>query len=156
MEQVATEHLTRIGAYLRPDFKSVSFDADGHFETEASVIIPVKNREKTVAAAVDSVLKQQANFKFNVIIVDNHSTDGTTRILRDYAKRDAHVIHVIPERTDLGIGGCWNEGIHHLQCGRFAVQLDSDDLYSDESTLQRIVDVFRREKVAMLAGSKRG
>ncbi len=92
-------------------------------------------------------------FPFNIIIVDNHSSDGTTRILRDYAKRDPRVIHVIPERTDLGIGGCWNEGIHHLQCGRFAVQLDSDDLYSDESTLRRVVEVFRREKVAMVIGS---
>jgi hypothetical protein len=152
MEQVATDHLKRIGAYLRPDFGSVNFE-DGHWEAEASVIIPVKNREKTIAEAVDSVLKQQTDFKFNVIIVDNHSTDGTTRILRDYARKDARVIHVVPERTDLGIGGCWNEGIHHLQCGRFAVQLDSDDLYSDESTLQRIVEVFRREKVAMVIGS---
>src|SRR5205807_6618762 len=134
MEQVATDHLKRIGAYLRPDFKPLKFEGDGHFETEASVIIPVKNREKTIADAVGSVLKQKAKFQFNCIIVDNHSTDGTTKILRDFAKKDPRVIHVIPERTDLGIGGCWNEGIHHLQCGRFAVQLDSDDLYKDETT----------------------
>lgn len=154
MEQVATDHLKRIGAYLRPDFTPVVFDGN-HFDAEASVIIPVKNRERTIADAVDSVLKQRCDFKFNVIIVDNHSTDGTTRILRDYAKRDERVIHVIPQRTDLGIGGCWNEGIHHLQCGRFAVQLDSDDLYSDEATLQKIVGVFRRAKVAMVIGSYR-
>ena len=145
MEQVATDHLKRIGAYLRPDFKSIKLD-DGHFDVEASVIIPVKNREKTIADAVGSVFKQNCNFKFNVIIVDNHSTDGTTKILREYAKNDQRVIHVIPERTDLGIGGCWNEGIHHLQCGRFAVQLDSDDMYKDETTVQRVVDCFRREK----------
>jgi hypothetical protein len=152
METVATDHLKRIGAYLRPSFKPVSFD-DGHFEHEASVIIPVKNRERTVADAVGSVLKQQAAFAFNVIIVDNHSTDGTTKILSDYAARDERVIHVIPERTDLGIGGCWNEGIHHLQCGRFAIQLDSDDLYKDETTIQKIVDCFRKEKCAMVIGS---
>ncbi len=152
MEQVATDHLKRIGAYLRPGFKSISLE-DGHFDVEASVIIPVKNREKTVAEAVTSVLKQKTNFKFNCIIVDNHSTDGTTKILRDYAKQDDRVIHVVPERTDLGIGGCWNEGVHHLQCGRFAVQLDSDDLYKDETTLQKVVDCFRKEKCAMVIGS---
>jgi glycosyltransferase involved in cell wall biosynthesis len=152
MEQVATDHLKRIGAYLRPDFKPVKFD-EGHFEVEASVIIPVKNREKTIADAVGSVLKQNASFPFNCIIVDNHSTDGTTKILRDFVKKDERVIHVIPERTDLGIGGCWNEGVHHLQCGRFAVQLDSDDLYKDETTLQKVVDCFRKEKCAMVIGS---
>ena len=152
MEQVATDHLKRIGAYLRPQFKSISLE-DGHFDVEASVIIPVKNREKTVAEAVTSVLKQKTNFKFNCIIVDNHSTDGTTKILRDHAKQDERVIHVIPERTDLGIGGCWNEGVHHLQCGRFAVQLDSDDLYKDDTTLQKVVDCFRKEKCAMVIGS---
>ena len=152
MEQVATDHLKRIGAYLRPDFKPVKFD-EGHFEVEASVIIPVKNREKTVADAVGSVLKQKASFPFNCIIVDNHSTDGTTKILRDFAKKDERVIHVIPERTDLGIGGCWNEGVHHLRCGRFAIQLDSDDLYKDETTVQKVVDCFRKEKCAMVIGS---
>jgi GT2 family glycosyltransferase len=159
MEQVATDHLKRIGAYLRPDFKAVHFDGAGesgmHFEMEASVLIPVKNRERTIADAVGSVLRQKTTFAFNVIIVDNHSTDGTTRILRDYAKKDPRVIHVIPERTDLGIGGCWNEAVHHLRCGRFAVQLDSDDLYLDETTLQKIIDVFHREKVAMVIGSYR-
>jgi Glycosyl transferase family 2 len=157
MEQVATDHLKRIGAYLRPDFKPVKFDdggaESGHFEVEASVIIPVKNREKTVGEAVESVLKQKAAFPFNCIIVDNHSTDGTTKILRDFAKKDQRVIHVIPERTDLGIGGCWNEGVHHLNCGRFAVQLDSDDLYKDETTIQKVVDCFRKEKCAMVIGS---
>jgi hypothetical protein len=152
MEAVATDHLKRIGAYLRPTFKPVSFD-EGHFETEASVIIPVKNREKTVADAVGSVLKQKAAFAFNVIIIDNHSTDATTEILRDYAAKDERVIHVIPERTDLGIGGCWNEGIHHLQCGRFAIQLDSDDLYKDETTVQKVVDCFHKEKCAVVIGS---
>jgi hypothetical protein len=152
MESVATDHLKRIGAFLRPDFKPVKLD-EGHFEVDASVIIPVKNREKTVADAVESVLKQKAAFPFNVIIVDNHSTDGTTKILRDYAKKDPRVVHVIPQRTDLGIGGCWNEGVHDLRCGRFAIQLDSDDLYKDETTIQKVVDCFRKEKCAMVIGS---
>ena len=153
MEQVATDHLKKIGAYLKPDFKPVEFDRNEHFENEASVIIPVRNREKTIADAVGSVLKQTAQFPFNVIIVDNHSTDGTTKLLREYAKKDPRVIHVIPERTDLGIGGCWTEAVHHPKCGRFAVQLDSDDLYKDETTLTKVVSVFRKEKCAVVIGS---
>jgi hypothetical protein len=153
MEQVATDHLKKIGAYLKPEFKPVEFDRHEHFEAEASVIIPVRNREKTIADAVGSVLKQKAQFPFNVIIVDNHSTDGTTKALREYAKKDPRVVHVIPERTDLGIGGCWTEAVHHSKCGRFAVQLDSDDLYKDEDTLAKVVSVFRKEKCACVVGS---
>ena len=99
------------------------------------------------------MLKQKAQFPFNVIIVDNHSTDGTTKILREIAKKDPRVVHVIPERSDLGIGGCWTEAVHHPKCGRFAVQLDSDDLYKDETTLAKVVSVFRKEKCAMVIGS---
>lgn len=153
MEQVATEHLKKIGAYLKPDFKPVEFDRHEHFDVEASVIIPVRNREKTVADAIGSVLKQNAQFPFNCIVVDNHSTDGTTKILREYAKKDPRVIHVIPERTDLGIGGCWTEAVHHPKCGRFAVQLDSDDIYKDETTLTKVVSVFRKEKCAVVIGT---
>ena len=153
MEQVATDHLKKIGAYLKPEFKPVEFDRHEHFEAEASVIIPVRNREKTIADAVGSVLKQKAQFPFNVVIVDNHSTDGTTKALREYAKKDPRVVHVIPERTDLGIGGCWTEAVHHAKCGRFAVQLDSDDLYKDEDTLSKVVSVFRKEKCACVVGS---
>ncbi len=152
MEKAATEHLRKIGAYLEPNFKSIDL-ASGKFELEASVIIPVRNREKTVGDAVNSVLRQKAGFTFNVIVIDNHSTDGTTDLLHALAARDPRVIHVIPQRDDLGIGGCWNEGVHHPKCGRFAVQLDSDDLYKDETTLQRVVDVFHREKCAMVIGS---
>jgi hypothetical protein len=153
MEQVATDHLRKIGAYLAPEFKTVNLEEIHHADVEASVIIPVKNREKTISDAVGSVLKQTCDFPFNVIIVDNHSTDGTTKTLRDYAKKDPRVVHVIPDRTDLGIGGCWNEGVHNTKCGRFAVQLDSDDLYKDETTLQRVVDVFRKERCPMVIGS---
>jgi glycosyltransferase involved in cell wall biosynthesis len=130
----------------------VNFD-EQKFDVEASVIIPVKNRVKTIVDAISSVIKQKTDFKFNVIVVDNYSTDGTTELLQDFAAKDKRLIHVIPKREDLGIGGCWNEGIHHAACGRFAVQLDSDDIYKDETTLQRIVDAFRTEKCAMLIGS---
>jgi hypothetical protein len=154
MERAATEHLKRVGAYLKPRFKTANLD-EAVFANEASVIIPVKNRVKTVGDAVSSVLKQQTAFPFNVIVVDNHSTDGTTDLLRSFAQRDRRVVHVIPEREDLVIGGCWNHGIGHPACGRFSVQLDSDDIYKDEMTLQKIVDAFRREKCAMVIGSYR-
>jgi hypothetical protein len=152
MEAVATGHLKRIGGYLAPKFQKVDL-SQGVFPVEASVIIPVRNRVKTVGDAVASVLKQTPAFPFNCIVIDNHSTDGTTDLLQSIAARDARVIHVIPQRQDLGIGGCWNEGLHHPECGRFAVQLDSDDLYKDETTLQKVVDVFRKEKCAMVIGS---
>jgi glycosyltransferase involved in cell wall biosynthesis len=154
MEAAATEHLKQIGAWLQPKFNTPNLD-EAVFQTEASVIIPVKNRVKTVGDAVASVLTQQTSFPFNLIVVDNHSTDGTTDLLRSAAQKDTRLAHVIPERLDLLIGGCWNQGIAHPACGRFAVQLDSDDLYSDQHTLQKIVDAFRREKCAMVIGSYR-
>ncbi len=152
MEHAATDHLKKIGAYLKPEFKRVRF-ADATFDVEASVIIPVKNRAKTIGDAVQSVLRQKTSFPFNVIVVDNHSTDGTTDILRTFAAQDNRLIHIVPGRDDLGIGGCWNEAVHHSRCGRFAVQLDSDDLYKDENTLQKVVDTFHREKCAMVVGT---
>ena len=152
MEIAATEHLKKINVYLEPKFKQINFE-DSQFGYEASVIIPVKNRAKTIGDAVQSVLKQKTDFAFNLIVVDNHSTDGTSRILHEEAIKDKRLIHMIPKRTDLGIGGCWNEGVHHPQCGKFAVQLDSDDIYKDENTLQRIVDTFKKEKCAVVIGS---
>jgi len=153
MEQACTEHLKEIGAYLEPQFKNVDFNQES-FEMEASVIIPVKNRVKTIKDAINSVLSQVADFPFNVIVVDNHSTDGTTEVIAQLAQ-DERVIHVIPERTDLGIGGCWNMGIHHPQCGKFAIQLDSDDLYSDEHTLSKMVSAFYEQQCAMVIGTYR-
>ena len=153
MEKACTQHLGKVGAlidttfYRQPDF------GEQDFEYEASVIIPVFNREKTVADAVKSALGQKANFKFNVIVVNNHSTDRTGEIL-DELKAD-NLIQIIPERTDLGIGGCWNEAINSSFCGKFAVQLDSDDLYSSPKTLQKIVDAFYKQKAAMIVGSYR-
>ena len=153
MERACTQHLGKVGAlidttfYRQPDF------GEQDFEYEASVIIPVFNREKTVADAVKSALGQKANFKFNVIVVNNHSTDRTGEIL-DELKAD-NLIQIVPERTDLGIGGCWNEAINSSSCGKFAVQLDSDDLYSSPKTLQKIVDAFYKQKAAMIIGSYR-
>lgn len=153
MEKACTQHLGKVGAlidttfYRQPDF------GEQDFEYEASVIIPVFNREKTVADAVKSALGQKANFKFNVIVVNNHSTDRTGEIL-DELKAD-NMIQIVPERTDLGIGGCWNEAINSSFCGKFAVQLDSDDLYSSPKTLQKIVDAFYKQKAAMIIGSYR-
>ena len=155
MEQVATRHLREIGAlvdtsaYEQPDFDEQAF------EVEASVIIPVFNREKTIRDAVESALNQKTNFKFNVIVVDNHSTDGTTEILRSIYNSQGELVHIIPERTDLGIGGCWNRAINDDRCGRFAVQLDSDDLYSSPQTLQQVVDAFYEQQAAMIVGSYR-
>jgi hypothetical protein len=154
MEGAATEHLKRIGAWLKPKFKAPNLE-DGEFANEASIIIPVRNRVKTVGDAVASVLKQKTTFPFNLIVVDNHSTDGTTDLLSSFAQKDKRIAHVIPQRQDLLIGGCWNEGVHHPACGRFAVQLDSDDIYSDENTLQKVVDAFRSQQCAMVIGSYR-
>lgn len=154
MERAATAHLKKIGAYLAPAFSPVDLGS-GQFPVQATVVIPVKDRAGTIGDAVSSVLRQQAQFSFNLIIVDNHSTDGTTAILAAFAGRDQRVIHVIPSRTDLGIGGCWNEAVHHPSCGRFAVQLDSDDMYADESTLRRVVKAFEEQKCAMVVGSYR-
>jgi hypothetical protein len=154
MERAVTEHLKQVGAWLKPKFKAAKLD-EGEFANEASVIIPVKNRMNTVGDAVRSVLKQKTAFPFNLIVIDNHSTDGTTDLLRSLAAKDRRLVHLIPERQDLLIGGCWNEGVHHPSCGRFAVQLDSDDIYRDEHTLQAIVDAFHGQKCAMVIGSYR-
>ena len=153
MEKAVTQHLIDVGAYVHPPFKEIDFSSVIDFEYEASVIIPVRNRVKTIGDAIESVLNQNTNFKFNLIVVDNHSTDGTTEILKSFSQKDNRIIHYIPERNDLGIGGCWNEAVHHRLCGKFSVQLDSDDIYKDENTLQTIVDVFHKEKCAMVIGS---
>ena len=128
-------------------------DHDVGLPVEASVIIPVRNREKTIADAIESVIKQNTSFNYNLIVVDNHSTDETTNIIKSFSKNNPNLIHIIPERTDLGIGGCWNLAVHDDQCGKFAIQLDSDDLYKDETTLTQIVGSFYKEKCAMVIGS---
>ena len=163
MEKACTHHLEKVGAlvdtnyYRQPDFD------EQEFEYEASVIIPVFNREKTIADAVKSALSQKTSFKFNVIVVNNHSTDRTGEILSEIAhemeerndKQAGRLVQIVPERNDLGIGGCWNMAINSDHCGKFAVQLDSDDLYSSPKTLQKIVDAFHKQKAAMMIGSYR-
>lgn len=153
MEKAFTQYLKDTGCYLTPDFIHPDF-TEGSFEMEASVIIPVRNRVRTIKDAIDSVLTQQTSFPFNLLVVDNHSTDGTTEAIESY-KNHPQVVHIRPERNDLGIGGCWSLAANHLKCGRFAVQLDSDDIYSSPLTLQKIVDGFHEQKCAMLIGSYR-
>ena len=155
MEQVATRHLDAIGALVdTTSLMEVDFD-EQPFELEASVIIPVYNRAKTIADAVKSALSQETKFKYNVMVVDNHSTDGTSEILSQLSALNSQLVVLIPERYDLGIGGCWNMAVNDTHCGRFAVQLDSDDLYSSPKTLQTIVDAFHQQKAAMMVGSYR-
>lgn len=154
MEQACTEHLKHIGAWLAPQFKDIDL-SQGEFPCEASVVIPVRNRVGTIADAINSVLSQSTNFPFNLIIADNHSTDGTSELICEAAQRDSRIVHLIPESDDLGIGGCWNAAITDNRCGRFAIQLDSDDLYIDNHVVQRIVDAFREQQCAMLVGSYR-
>ena len=154
MEKACTQHLKDIGAWLKPEFPQVKF-TESDFPVEASVIIPVRNRIKTVEDAVRSVFSQKTPFKFNLIVVDNHSTDGTTELLQKLSQEDERLIHVIPQRNDLGIGGCWNEGVYHPQCGKFAIQLDSDDLYIDDNVVKNIVEAFYDQNCAMVVGSYR-
>lgn len=152
MEQVCTEHLKAVGAYLEPEFEDVDISR-GDFDVEVSVIIPVRDRVSTVADAIESALSQVTDFAYNIIVVDNHSTDGTSAVVARYASAGSRVIHIIPQRVDLGIGGCWNMAFADSRCGRIAVQLDSDDVYSRSDVLARVVDVFRSERCAMVVGS---
>ena len=153
MEEACTEHLKAVGAYLEPVFDKIEFDK-GDCEYEASVIIPVRNRVRTIRDAIRSVLGQKTDFKFNLIVIDNHSTDGTTEAIDEF-KDDERLIHIVPEREDLGIGGCWNAGAHHPKAGKFCVQLDSDDVYSDENTLAKMVQAFYDNNSGMVVGTYR-
>lgn len=155
MEKICTEHLKRIGGYLEPKFKDPDPAEFGHheFHVTATVVIPVFNRVRTVKDAVLSALGQEADFPYNVIVVDNHSSDGTFELLEELAAQDDRLVHVVPARHDLGIGGCWNLAVHHEKCGEYAVQLDSDDVYSGPDTLQKIVNAFREQKCAMVVGT---
>ena len=152
MELACSDHLKKVNAWLKPQFREIDFDTE-KFDFEASVIIPVRNRVTTIGDAIKSVLSQETKFNFNLIVIDNFSTDGTSDIIQSFAETDARVVHIIPERYDLGIGGCWNEGIFSRKCGKFAIQLDSDDLYIDNSVITRIVEAFYDQKCAMVVGS---
>jgi hypothetical protein len=155
MELACTEHLKLINGYMKPGAGAAVDVNKGSFPVLASVIIPVKNRARTIADAVKSALNQKLDGNYNVIVINNHSTDESGQILSEMAKQDSRLIHIVPERTDLGIGGCWNLGINDSRCGRFAVQLDSDDLYSSPDTLQKVVDKFREGGYSMVIGSYR-
>ena len=152
MEETATAHLRRLGAYLAPTFESVP-PSSNTFPVEASVVIPVRNRARTIADAVRSALSQVADFSFNVLVIDNHSSDNTTACLRGMSKEYPALRHIIPSRQDLSIGGCWNEAVFSPDCGRYAVQLDSDDLYSSTQSLRNIFNLLRNSNYAMIVGS---
>lgn len=151
MEEICTEHLKAIGALIKPPMKEIQFEEK--FDTEVSVIIPVYNRAKTISDAINSIIAQKADFRFNIIVVDNHSNDGTSEIIEELAQKSSQIVHIIPESNNLGIGGCWDLAIRSPKCGRFSIQLDSDDLYIDEYVIQRIRDKFITERCAMVIGS---
>lgn len=151
MEKVCTEHLKAVGGYLKPVFKDVDL-REGEFEYEASVVIPCKNRVRTIGAAISSALGQNTDFKYNVIVVDDNSTDGTVEVIKSFLG-DERLIYIAQDKSYHAIGGNWNAALHHPKCGRFALQLDSDDLYSDENTVQKFVDAFREQNCAMVVGT---
>lgn len=157
MEQACTEHLKAVGAYLAPGaYKAMRVD-DGSFPVEASIMIPVRNRIRTIKDALTSALNQKTSFAYNVFVVENgpecHSTDGTTELVEEMARADERIVHIVTDRRDLGVGGSWNLAAHDPRCGRFVAQLDSDDVYADENTLQKIVDAFHEQQCAMLIGA---
>lgn len=152
MEAACTDHLKKVGGFLKPDFSKVDFSIVD-FPVEASVIIPVRNRVKTIADAIHSVLIQKTDFEFNIIVIDNFSTDGTRELVNEIAVNNHNLILLTPDRDDLGIGGCWNMGVFSENCGKFAVQLDSDDVYQDENTLTKIIAAFYSQNCAMVVGS---
>ncbi|MDR0981786.1 MAG: glycosyltransferase family 2 protein [Culturomica sp.] len=155
MEKACTEHLKTIGGFIKATHSPIKFDDYTNFPVEMSVIIPVKNRVRTIADAILSALKQKTEFIYNIIVVDNHSTDGTSSVISQLADDDARIVHIIPKTDTLQIGGCWNLATEHEMCGRFCVQLDSDDLYIDENVLQKIADKFHETSAAAVIGSYR-
>ncbi len=154
MEDACTSHLKAIGGWLKPSFKDIDME-EGDFGCEASVVIPCRNRVKTIGDAIASALSQKTDFKYNVIVVDDNSTDGSVDVIRRFAAADDKLIYVAQDPSFHAIGGNWNVALHHPECGRFAIQLDSDDVYSDTSTVQKFVDTFRRERCAMVVGTYR-
>lgn len=151
MEKACTAHLKAVGGYLRPEFKSVDLSGGGDFEYEASVVIPCRNRVRTIGDAIRSALGQETSFKYNVIVVDDNSTDGTVDVIRSFD--DPRLVYIAQDLGYHAIGGNWNAAVHHPSCGRFALQLDSDDVYSGPDTVQKFVDAFREQNCAMVIGS---
>ena len=153
MERACTEHLKAIGGYLEPEFREVDFSQGGEFEYEASVVIPCKNRVRTIGDAIRSALDQQTTFKYNVIVVDDNSTDGTVEVIKSFD--DPRLVYIPQDKSYHAIGGNWNAALHHPKCGRFALQLDSDDMYSGPDTVQKFVDAFYEQNCAMVIGTYR-
>ena len=153
MEKACTEHLKVVGGFLEPKFKHIEF-SDDSFEYEASVVIPCKNRVRTIADAISSALSQKTNFKYNVIVVDDNSEDGTVDVIKKFVG-DPKLIYIAQDKSYHAIGGNWNVALHHPKCGKFAIQLDSDDVYFDENTVQKFVDAFYAQNCAMVVGTYR-
>lgn len=153
MEAACTQHLKDIGGWLAPSFKQIEFSSEP-FEYEASVVIPCKNRVRTIGDAIDSALAQETSFKYNVIVVDDNSHDGTVEVIK--ARLDnPKLVYIAQDKTWHGIGGNWNSALHHPKCGKFALQLDSDDVYSGSDTVQKFVDAFYAQHCAMVVGTYR-
>ena len=142
MEQCVTAHLQCIGAYLRPGAYKALPEADDSYPVTASIIIPCKNRARTIADAIHSALNQKVRdgYSFNVIVVDDNSTDGTAEKIQ--AIKDDKLVYIAQDKTWHAIGGNWNVAIHDPRCGKYAIQLDSDDTYFDETTVQKFIDAF--------------
>ncbi len=151
MEKVLTDYLGDIGGLVSSEREDVDYDAEP-YPVEASVVIPVRNRIRTIRDAVESALSQKTNFSYNVIVVDNDSTDGTSEYLDSV--QDPRLIHIrVRDEDRLGIGGCWNRAVNDDHCGRFAIQLDSDDAYDGTNSVQAIVNKFRNGNYGMVIGS---
>lgn len=154
MEACVTAHLKRIGAYLQPgDYKTLP--EAGKFPVTASVIIPCKNRARTIADAIHSALNQKVRdgYSFNVIVVDDNSTDGTAEIIDKLQMGNDKLVFIRQDKTWHAIGGNWNVAIHDPRCGKYAIQLDSDDTYFDKNTIQKFIDAFEQGEYGMVIGT---
>lgn len=152
MEKACTEHLKAVGGYLEPVFVEPDLSL-GEFGFEASVVIPCRNRAGTIGDAIRSALDQKTSFAYNVIVVDDNSTDGTVDVIKGFD--DPRLVCIAQDKSYHAIGGNWNTALHHPACGRFALQLDSDDMYSGPDTVQKFVDAFHEQNCAMVIGSYR-